>query len=78
MTYSATKFEVATYNRLRRRYIYKKIHNLTFDLYIGVNVTRNVAQYILHHVYYPATKFEVATSNRLGGDAFAKNTLSDL
>ena len=49
---------------------YKKIRYLTFDL--GVKVTRNVAQYPLHHVTYSATKFEVATSNPLGGDYIYK------
>ena len=56
-----------------RRYIYKKIHYLTFDLDLGVKVTRNVAQYPLHHVTYSATKFEVAMSNPLEGDTFTKN-----
>ena len=35
-----------------------------FNYHLGVMVTRNVAQYPLHHVTYPAAKFEVATSNR--------------
>ena len=52
-----------------RRYIYKKIHYLTFDLDLGVKFTQNVAQY---HVTYSATKFEVATSNGLGGDTFTR------
>ena len=56
---------------LRRRFNYKKIQYLTFDL--GVKVTRNVAQYPLHHVTYSPTKFEVATSNGLGGDTFTRN-----
>ena len=38
-----------------------------------VKVTRNVAQYPLHHVTYSPTKFEVATSNGLGGDTFTRN-----
>ena len=46
--------------------------NLIFDLDIGVKVTRNIAQYPLHHVTYLATKFEVATSNNLGGDTFKR------
>ena len=70
MTYSATKFEVAMSNCLRR-YIYKKIHYLTFDL--GVKVKQNVAQYPLHHVTYSTTKFENATPNGLGGDIFTRN-----
>ena len=34
--------------------------NTIFDLDLGVRVTRNVAQYPLHHVTYSPTKFEVA------------------
>ena len=58
--------------RFRRRCIYKKIQYLTFDLGLGVKVTRKVAQYPLHHVTYSATKFEVARSNCLGGDTFTR------
>ena len=47
--------------------------NTLFDLYLGVKVTQNVAQYPLHHVTYSATKFEAATSYRLGGDRFTRN-----
>ena len=47
--------------------------NLIFDLDLGVKVTRNVAQYPLHHVTYSTTKFEVGTSNGLGGDTFTRN-----
>ena len=46
---------------------------LTFDLGLGVMVTRNVAQYPFHHVTYVATKFIVARSNGLGGDTFTRN-----
>ena len=42
--------------------------NTFFDLDLGVKVTRNVAQYPIHHVTYSATKFEVATSNGSGED----------
>ena len=51
-------------------YIQEKNH-LTLNL--GVKVTRNVAQYPLHHVTYSTTKFEVATSNGLGGDTFTRS-----
>ena len=51
----------------------KKIQYLTFDLDLGVKVTRNVAQYPLHHVTYSNIKFEFATSNGLGGDTFTRN-----
>ena len=70
MTYSATKFEVATSNRLGGATFTRKKQHLTFDL--GVKVTQNVAQYPLHHVTYSTTKFEVATSNCLGGDTLYK------
>ena len=56
-----------------RRCIYMKIHYLTFDLDLGVKVTRNVIQYPLHHVIYASTKFEVAMSNGLGGDTITRN-----
>ena len=46
---------------------------MTFDLDFGVKVTRNIAQYPLHHMTYLPTTFEVATSNGLGGDAFTRN-----
>ena len=51
----------------------KKIHYLTFDLDLGVKVTRNVTQYPLHHVIYAPTKFQVATSNCLGEDTITRN-----
>ena len=41
-----------------------------FDLDLGVKVTRNVAQYPLHHVTYLGSKFKVAVSNSLGRDEF--------
>ena len=44
-----------------------------FDLDLGVKVTRNVAQYPLHHVTYLGTKFKVAMSKGLGGDALTRN-----
>ena len=61
----------------RRRYIYKKIHYLTFVLDLGVKITRNVTQYSLHHVTYSPTKFEVATSYGLGGDTFTRNVTDE-
>ena len=64
VTYSATKFEVATSNNLggdtfTRKYIIWQGHT---EFY----------QYPLHHVTYSATKSEVATSNGLGGDTFTR------
>ena len=56
-----------------RRCVFKKIHYLTFDLDLGVKVTRNVTQFPLHHVIYAPTKFEVATSNGLGEDTITRN-----
>ena len=52
---------------------YTRIYYLTLDLDLWVKVTRNIAQYPLHHVSYAATKFEVATSNGIGGDTFTRN-----
>ena len=56
--------------KLLLRKIYEEMHLqefffLTFDLDLGVKVTRNVTQYPLGHVIYAPTKFEVATSNGL-------------
>ena len=42
------------------RCIYKVIHHLAFDLDTWVKVTRNVAQYTLHHVTYTPAKLEGA------------------
>ena len=47
-----------------------KIHFLTFGLDLGVNVTRNIAQYPLQHMTCLGTKFEVAPFNGLGIDVF--------
>ena len=44
-----------------RRWIYKKIHYLTFNF--EVKVTKNDAQYPLQHVTYAPAKFEAATPN---------------
>ena len=54
---------------LRRRCIYKKIYNLTFDLDAKVKVIQNCAQFPLHHVFYAPAKLKVSMSNGLGGDA---------
>ena len=72
MTYAPTKFEGTTSKSLGEMHLQKKIHHLTFDLYFGVKVTLNVAQFPLHHVTYSASKFAVATSNALGGDTFTR------
>ena len=69
VTYSATKFEVATSKGLRGD-AFTKIS--IFDLDLWVKVTQNVTQYPLHHVTFSAIKFEVATLNRLGGDTFTR------
>ena len=77
VTYSATKFEVATSKGLRGDAFTRKFNTLylTFDLDLGVKVKQNVAQYPLHYMTYSATKFEVALSNRLGGDTFTRKYL---
>ena len=36
---------------------------LTYKLYLGVQVTQNVAQYLQHNMTYAPVKFEVAISN---------------
>ena len=35
----------------------------TYNLYLGVKVTKNVAQYLLHNVTYASVKFEDDMSN---------------
>ena len=75
VTYSGTKFEVATSNNLggdafTRKYI--------FDLNLGIKVTQKVVQYPLLHETYSGTKFEVVTFNGLWEYAFTKNTFFDL
>ena len=56
--------------RLRSRCIYKKKHYLTLTFW--VKVTRNVAQYPLHHVTYAHTEFEITTSKGLGRVVFKR------
>ena len=51
---------------------------MTFELDLGVKVTQNVAQYLLHHVTYVPTEFEVTTSKDLGGEALQENSIFDL
>ena len=66
--YSFPKFDAATLT-------VKEMHlqeNTVFDLDLGVKVTQDVTQYLLHHVTYANVKFEDATSNGLGGDAFTR------
>ena len=58
--------------RLLRSAVKRKIYDLTFDLDLGVKVTQNIAQYLLHNVTYLSTKFEVASPNGIGGDAFTR------
>ena len=57
-------------HKLKRR----KLHYLTFAFV--VKVTKNVAQYPLHHVTFVPAKFEIATCEGLegfGGDAFIRS-----
>ena len=63
MTFSATKFDVATSKGLGGD-AFKKNQYLTFDLDLGVKVTRNFAQYPLYYVTFSARKFEVAMFKR--------------
>ena len=53
----------------------KKMHlqeNTLIDHDLGVKVTRNVVQYILHHVTYPPAEFDVATSHGKEEDALTR------
>ena len=45
---------------------------MTINIDLRVKVTRDVAQYPLHHVTYVHAKFDVTTSNGLRGDVFTK------
>ena len=64
---------------MRGRCIYKKIQYLSCDLDIGVKVTRDVAQYLLHHVTYAPTNFEVAMSIKVEEEMhLQQNTVFDL
>ena len=54
------------------------IHYLTFDVDLGVKVTKNVAKCHLHHVTYAHASFKAAITNGLGKDAFTRNILFDL
>ena len=42
---------------------HRKYPLLTNNLYLGVKVTKYVAQYLLHNMTYAPVKFEVAMSN---------------
>ena len=47
-------------NKSRSRwYTIAKTRFLTYNLYLGVKVTQNVAQYRLHNMTYAPVKFEV-------------------
>ena len=63
MTYSDTKFEVATSNGLGGDAFTSKS---IFDLDLGVKVTQNITQYPQHHMTDSGAKFEVVVSNCLG------------
>ena len=51
--------------------------NTLFDLDLGVKVTRNVAQYPLHHVTYAPAKFDLTTSHVTEKVHLQENTLFD-
>ena len=50
----------------------EKMHLQENTLNDQVKVTRNVAQYPLHHVTYAPTEFEVTTSKALEGKALTR------
>ena len=57
---------------------HRKYPFFTCDLYLGVKVTQNVAQYPLHCVTYAPAKFEVAMSTIKEEMYLQENTLYDL
>ena len=72
MTYAPTEFGVTTVTVTTSKGLegdgaFTRKFNICPEV-----VTRNGAQYPLHHMTYSATKFEVATSNLLGGDTFTR------
>ena len=54
------------HHRVNTRFLTYKL------LYLGVKVTQNVAQYLLHNMIYAPVKFEVNMSNGQGEEAFTK------
>ena len=58
--------------------LHRKYPLFTFDLDFGINFTRIVAWYPLHHVICVPEKFEVGTSNGLRRYAFTRNILFEL
>ena len=60
-----------------RRCIYKKIHNLTVDLDLGLKATQ-VALYPLHHVTYAHAQFEVLSPTVWEEMHLQENSLYDL
>ena len=73
VTSAPAKFEVATSNSFRGDALTR---NTLFDLALGVNAKRNIAQYHLHRVTYAPAKFEVATPYGLGGNAFTRKNIN--
>ena len=54
---------------------HRKYPLFTYCLYLWVNVTQNVVQYLLHNVTYAPVKFYIAMSNGLGEDAFTRKNI---
>ena len=48
---------------VKDRCIYQKNTVVDLDRVLGIDVTRDAAQHLLHHVTYAFTMFDVATSN---------------
>ena len=63
------------FQNFTRRFVYKTIHCLSFDLDHGGKITQNVTQYPLHYVIYASTKFGVAKFNGLGEDTIKRNVM---
>ena len=75
---SICKVKSCYVQRLRRRYIYKKVNSSSLTLPLGQGHARNFAQYPLQYMTYLPAKFEADMSNGLGGNAFTRNILFDL
>ena len=76
-THVLAKLEVVTSSSGLGGDAFTKILDLTFYLDLG-KVTRNIAQYHLHHPTYAPAKFDFATSwNSLGGYAFTSFVMGE-
>ena len=85
MAYASAKFEIAASEKVHLQ----ENTYLTIDLdlgikvnvkgqnmyFLGIKVTRNVAQNPQHHTTYAHAQFEVGKSNGLGEDRITRNVM---